>query len=1487
MADPDAIYELASRLESNIDIDKRIVALHTLQSQLESAGYIVEADAVTSAIRTTLKHSNQALSSAALAFVPTYASLIYSGDGSESHAILNHNVRILVNSIAALVIDKLGDGKERIRESARTALVELGNAAYAISSGHLTTSGKGKETETPLGIFERAIRENGLGAKFARIREQTVLLLPILRQNCERYPVRPLLPITVDLLSDADATVREGARSTLVSLFANATPAAKADLKKELEKRGTRKQTADAILRDVLANPSASVAATTFAEPAPASKATLSTSSHGNGQSQRGAASYQTSSASANYGNAGGENLTPAYAKASSSTATASSTASAAASAAADDIRPVYIASRSDLERTFATMLPSYEGRESEHNWLNREQSMIKIRGLIVSGAHRQYGEANFVAQLRTVQEGILKCVASLRTTLSMHAIHLVSELAMELGDDLGPCVEGFLIALTGMAGFTKKIVANATQEAAAAIMVNVSFRPLYLQLVWQGYQDKNVATRTFAAEHLATILTHHAAHRKHAIEGHGGLDLLDKCLRKGASDSNPAARSKSREAFWIFHQYWTDHANAILNSLDPPTKKQVMALAPAHVDVEAVVEHKPKTTVPVRARPGGASSAILQAKKAAALKAAQERERRKAEEAAEAHEAKLVAARAAAAATSAAAVAAAAEVEAAEAERQEERDTQTTPVAPSKRTGGFMPTRNRSQQYQAQTSTSQHSQQEQHQRGLASSEALSILVSPNTRQRIETAVTIPLPTSPPPALDTPRTRTSSMLSQPSSGSSNPRSPGLSPVALRRGRAISSSSQSSHGSSSASTSTPSAARFAAIPAAADQRRAQFDAPSHQRDLDLADLSINTIANDDDAGDMTEQPRTSSNNRPEDDTVQLGAPEDASMDLMGMDFSSPFKLPPKVANVDGPSRSGPTHGQDLHTDATPNGAKARPVSHQQSPLASRTGISSTPINNRALSGSAFTSSSTPGSATPGKTVRRSGLPRPVSMIHSPSGMSGASPAGSPLGHFTRSTSHRTLSTSSGSSGNSNATAGAAAAQQAKTTSSATSSSSTTSPTSDRRGSVEASAAHEQQPPPRSGATGSSSRDWMSNRASRLEQSQGTSSPAKSKPETWAWIAALSSGSADLRVFRKLAKLSSDFKVSDGEFLSNTQSEAFSIFHEDGDGDGDNVGGGDAEEPMLRAGPASQVGRGVHPNAVDDGHDGNHDTRNADAEMFATGTLAWQHAGLFDALFSALKRYLVPGHGSTVSPELQMSAQVLLHRLLENQYPLFPASGRERETLDLVLTSIGASVGGSSSGSNSAGNNGVANGHGNGSASGASGSERSSTLVSRKASLQAWESILTCWAGKVDPVLGFDMLLSCVDSITGSVSGNGVGNGNGNGNGALSTPAGANAVAPAAVMAVVLRSGFTPLLVRLPGELMLEDFLPRISSQLSTALRSTSPDERLNATTLVKKLNDKLKHDHIPDPHQRIFATLSLAPDLDRGLMDLLMHYFSKK
>jgi CLIP-associating protein 1/2 len=71
------------------------------------------------------------------------------------------------------VIDRLGDSREKARDKARETLVILGGFAYRSSSSAASSKSKeGKGPETPLMIFERFIREGGLGSKVWKTRAQ-------------------------------------------------------------------------------------------------------------------------------------------------------------------------------------------------------------------------------------------------------------------------------------------------------------------------------------------------------------------------------------------------------------------------------------------------------------------------------------------------------------------------------------------------------------------------------------------------------------------------------------------------------------------------------------------------------------------------------------------------------------------------------------------------------------------------------------------------------------------------------------------------------------------------------------------------------------------------------------------------------------------------------------------------------------------------------------------------------------------------------------------------------------------------------------------------------------------------------------------------------------------------------------------------------------------------------------------------------------------
>jgi CLIP-associating protein 1/2 len=81
------------------------------------------------------------------------------------------------------------------------------------------------------------------------------LTLVYIRRAHHLFPIRPYLSLLVDCLEDTDPHVRECARHSIVELFSGpgVTDAARADLKKELLKKGVRKTIVDYVLSKLLA----------------------------------------------------------------------------------------------------------------------------------------------------------------------------------------------------------------------------------------------------------------------------------------------------------------------------------------------------------------------------------------------------------------------------------------------------------------------------------------------------------------------------------------------------------------------------------------------------------------------------------------------------------------------------------------------------------------------------------------------------------------------------------------------------------------------------------------------------------------------------------------------------------------------------------------------------------------------------------------------------------------------------------------------------------------------------------------------------------------------------------------------------------------------------------------------------------------------------------------------------------------------------------
>ncbi|KAG9032618.1 suppressor of tub2 mutation, partial [Serendipita sp. 407] len=247
MAESDElIARCLERLRSN-DSEVKVDAINKLQAEFAAGVQPTEIEEVIAALKTTLRIPNQHVTTASLSAIAALFPVLI--PESEEGVVNPHDATVLRHALSAFlsaggILDRLGDNRERARESARDALVSVGNAVFksnpnAASMG-AKTAHPPKGPEPPLAMFERFLRELGFSSKVNRVREQSILTLVQLRRSNPRFPIRPFLTHLVDTLEDSDGGVRDCARASVIEIFtaAGVSDGARADLKKEMAKKG-------------------------------------------------------------------------------------------------------------------------------------------------------------------------------------------------------------------------------------------------------------------------------------------------------------------------------------------------------------------------------------------------------------------------------------------------------------------------------------------------------------------------------------------------------------------------------------------------------------------------------------------------------------------------------------------------------------------------------------------------------------------------------------------------------------------------------------------------------------------------------------------------------------------------------------------------------------------------------------------------------------------------------------------------------------------------------------------------------------------------------------------------------------------------------------------------------------------------------------------------------------------------------------------------
>ncbi|CAB4489499.1 hypothetical protein RhiirA1_516185 [Rhizophagus irregularis] len=500
--------------------DKKIEAITNLEDELleETPLEPQEINQLVPALKDALKGSQQQVSYAALICLNPFISLI-----SETHPTFLKGVVI---ALAAAVIDKLGDNRDKARDAASNVLLTMWETA--------TTNG-GNAITGPLATI---IKETAYGHKQWRVREQILQWIVTSTRRRSDFSIKQWLPYMVKLLEDPHEQVRETAKDRIVLLFSGAATHAKSDLKRELEKQSVRPAIVEYILSKMGSNVEIS---DVDVYPDNVTEPTEEDYMSGGTQNEEIPKPMEHA-------------IRPP-------------------SSADSEVGLIHVESARELEKEFQNLLPTFSGKESEQNWLIREKGINRLRSL-TRGEASQYPDI-FINGLKLIMDGILSSLASLRTTLTLATSGLIKDLVSHLKTAMDPFTDNLLASLIRMVSSTKKMVARAAANSANALLQHCSYHARLVTQIWHAMEDKNTQLRTHAIGFVKTVIQAHVD-RRDAMERSGGVESLEKCVRKGLTDAAPKVREGCREVFWTFYEVWPDRGEKILKNLEPAVKKKV-----------------------------------------------------------------------------------------------------------------------------------------------------------------------------------------------------------------------------------------------------------------------------------------------------------------------------------------------------------------------------------------------------------------------------------------------------------------------------------------------------------------------------------------------------------------------------------------------------------------------------------------------------------------------------------------------------------------------------------------------------------------------------------------------------------------------------------------------------------------------------------------------------------------------------------------------
>ncbi|XP_042390440.1 CLIP-associated protein-like isoform X5 [Zingiber officinale] len=476
--------EVALEMVRVKDAKERMAGVERLRQVLEATTRGLSAGEVTALVDACidlLKDSNFRVSQGALQSLS--AAAVLSGE----------NLKVHFNGLVPAVVERLGDGKQSVRDAARQLLITL------------------MEVSSPTIIVER-VGSYAWTHRSWRVREEfarTVTTAIRLFASTELPLQRVLLPPVLQLLNDSNQGVREAATSCIEEMYAQVGP----QFREELH----RHHLPSSMIKEINAR-----LEQIQPKPQPSDRVGISYFST---EIRPSSANHKKNSPKAKI----------AHREISVSSGDNDSTEK--------PVVPINVFSEKELikeiENIASTLVP-------EKDWSFRIAAMQKVEGLVFGGA-ADY--TSFPTHLKQLIVPLNTQLLDRRSSIVKQACHLLRLLSKELMDDFEACAEIFIPVLMKLVVITVLVIAESADNCIKTMLRNCKVARVLPRIADAAKNDKSAVLRARCCEYALLILEYWAD----APELQRSADLYEdliKCCVADAMSENKKERQRSKSFY-------------------------------------------------------------------------------------------------------------------------------------------------------------------------------------------------------------------------------------------------------------------------------------------------------------------------------------------------------------------------------------------------------------------------------------------------------------------------------------------------------------------------------------------------------------------------------------------------------------------------------------------------------------------------------------------------------------------------------------------------------------------------------------------------------------------------------------------------------------------------------------------------------------------------------------------------------------------------